>query len=116
MTAVKGDDARWTAPLTDSKKDTSYEMAIRGPKDLVASVFEKSDFEIGIDPDVSQETARKRMAEWYDKHSATAKAPYVDPGYDFFKKPTDKMDQTKSIIVSTHRTKGKGTAEFFFFP
>jgi hypothetical protein len=107
---------KWTAVLTDTRGSDSYELAIRGPKALVGRVFEKSNFEIEIDPDASAETAQTRLAQLFAKYSVTAKDPFVDPGHNPFKKPTARIDEAKSVIVSVRRTRGKGTLWALFFP
>jgi len=112
---AKGDQ-KWTTALADVKGRQDYEMAIRGSATLVSRVFEKSDFEIQIDTDLSRDAAPKRALELWDKYASTAKDRYVDDGEKPFKKPSEKISEKTSVVVSFRRTRGEGTFWSIFLP
>jgi hypothetical protein len=116
LTQTKGPDTRWITGLADTTGNATYELAIRGPKDMVMRVFERSDFEFEIDPNAFGEAAQRRLKQLFDKYSVNAKDPFVDPGQNAFKKPASAIDERKSIVVSVRRTEGRGTFWALFFP
>jgi len=107
---------KWLTELADTNDLKNYEMAIRGPNQLVSRVFAKSEFAIEIDTALSGESAARRYNELWAKYSATAKDTYMDDGESPFKKPTATISDKDSIVVSLRRTQGAGTFWSVFIP
>ena len=113
---VTGDSQKRTIALTDTKGREDYELAIRGPAALVARVFEKSDFQIEIDPAATVKTAQTRLRALTEKYSSPAKTPFPDPGENAFKRPSTTFNQKNAIVVSLRRIRGQGTFWAFGVP
>lgn len=113
-----GDEtARFTSIVADERGANDYELTISGTPALVEQVFEKSDFEITISPDLDEETAGRRTKDLWAKYAASVTdiAPAED--LDSLAKVTPRDAARKnSIVVSLRRIRGEGTYFAIWLP
>ena len=109
----------YSKALSDRSGNENYELSIVGPSKLVGQVFEKCDFEIQIDVDVSTEAFQQSSQKFFNKYLQANQAGHpeaeVVAGLVGGKLPGGSSTKD-SIVVYLRRTKGDGTFWSMFFP
>lgn len=108
--------APFVARLTDAAGDSSYELAISGPRVLVQKVFAKSDLDFTIDPKASGDDWPRRFEEIWRKTTGPGGEKEPETVAALRKRPPAAAAAKDTIVVSARRTEGEGTWWAFTWP
>jgi hypothetical protein len=107
---LESKNTEYKGVLADATGARDYEITVSGSPSLVGRVFEKAEFEITIDPNVSSKEAEARSREFWDSRVAkkiqTAPAETIE---SLAKAPPKSATTKNSLVISLRRVKGQGT-------
>jgi hypothetical protein len=100
--------------LTDVLGQSTYEIAISGPRELIARAFAEADLEYLIDPRPSDADPRARLHELWLRRTPE-RVPTERATVAALDRPVPREATPQdSIVVSTRRTGGVGTLWWFY--